>query len=129
MIIGRVIGEIYSTINHPILDHRKLLIVEKLSPTGRALDDYLVAIDTVDAGVGQTVLAIDEGNSARLVLRAPNAPTRSIVVGIIDAIEMMSEAAGPAGHDSDAARPEIARPAAHDSDAAMRNQRKAKGSS
>jgi len=91
MIIGRVIGEIYSTINHPILDHRKLLIVEKLTPQGSAQDDYLVAIDTVGAGVGQTVLVIDEGNSARQVLAAPNAPTRSIIVGIIDAIDVSGD--------------------------------------
>jgi len=95
MIVGRVIGEIYSTINHPIFDRRKLLVVEKLAPGGRAPDDYLVAIDAVDAGVGQTVLVIDEGNSARQVLSAPNAPTRSVIVGIIDAIDIPG-AADPA---------------------------------
>jgi len=97
MIVCRVIGEIYSTINHPILDRRKLLIVEKLAPGGRPPEDYLVAIDAVDAGVGQTVLVIDEGNSARQVLSAPNAPTRSVIVGIIDAVDLAEGPAQAAG--------------------------------
>ncbi|MFH1144147.1 MAG: EutN/CcmL family microcompartment protein [Candidatus Eisenbacteria bacterium] len=117
MIIGRVTGSLYSTINHPILDYRKLLVVEKLAPDGTPLDDYLVAIDTVDAGVGQIVLMIDEGNSARQVLAAPNAPTRSIIVGIIDAIDIPDadparrtpRAGGPAGTGLGPARPKAGR--------------------
>ncbi|MBD3235522.1 MAG: hypothetical protein GF330_02325 [Candidatus Eisenbacteria bacterium] len=87
MILGRVAGEIYSTINHPILDARKLLLVDRIAPDGRARGETVIAIDRVDAGVGETVLLIDEGNSARQIIAQPNAPVRTIVVGIIDAIE------------------------------------------
>jgi ethanolamine utilization protein EutN len=88
MLLGNVVGEITSTINHPIMENRKLLIVDKITPTGKPTGDYLIAIDTVEAGVGETVLLIDEGNSARQVLDAPNMPVRSVIVGIIDHIEL-----------------------------------------
>lgn len=90
MIIGKVIGEIYSTINHPFYDGKKMLVVEKTAPDGKPLGDYLIAVDTVDAGVGEPVLVIDEGNSARQVVDSPNAPVRSVIVGIIDEITQAS---------------------------------------
>jgi len=86
MIIGRVIGEIYSTINHPFYDGKKMLIVEKTDELGAPKDDYVIAVDVVGAGVGEPVLVNDEGNGARDVFQAPNAPIRSVVVGIIDEI-------------------------------------------
>ena len=86
MIIGTVTGEIYSTINHPFYDGKKLLIVEKITPDGQPAGDYVIAIDTVDAGVGDRVLVIDEGNSARQIISSTTAPLRSIIVGIIDEI-------------------------------------------
>jgi ethanolamine utilization protein EutN len=86
MIIGKVCGTIYSTINHPFYDKRKLMIVDKIAPPGIKIDDYLIAVDSVGAGVGETVLVIDEGNSARQVVNDPQAPIRSIIVGIIDDI-------------------------------------------
>lgn len=86
MILGRVTGEIHSTINHPFYDAKKLLIVEKTDETGRPTGDYVVAIDVVDAGVGEPVLVLDEGNGARQVFAADNAPVRSVVIGIIDEV-------------------------------------------
>lgn len=86
MILGRVTGEIHSTINHPFYDARKLLVVERTGPEGMPAGDYLIAVDSVGAGVGERVLVLDEGNGARQVLDAPDAPVRSVVVGIIDAI-------------------------------------------
>jgi microcompartment protein CcmK/EutM len=88
MILGKVIGNIYSTINHPFYDAKKLLVVSKTDPSGRATDDYLIAVDSVDAGIGETVLVIDEGNSARQVVSDTSAPIRSIIIGIVDDIEI-----------------------------------------
>lgn len=82
MILGRVSGEIYSTINHPFYDGKKLLVVEQLTSTG----GYLIAVDSVGAGVGQTVLVIDEGNSARQIVESSDAPIRSIIIGIVDEV-------------------------------------------
>jgi hypothetical protein len=46
----------------------------------------MIAVDSVGAGAGETVLLLDEGNSARQVLGAPGAPIRTVVVGIVDAV-------------------------------------------
>jgi microcompartment protein CcmK/EutM len=84
MKIGRIAGTVVSTINSPVFDGRRLLIVDLLGAEGEPAGGYVIAIDTVDAGAGETVLVLDEGNSARQVLEAPNAPVRAVVVGIVD---------------------------------------------
>lgn len=87
MILGRVVGSIVSTINHPFYDAKKLLVVEKTDAAGESLADYLIAVDTVDAGVGERVLVLDEGNGGRQIFASADAPVRSVVVGIIDGVE------------------------------------------
>lgn len=84
MILGRVIGEIHGTINHEFYASRRLLVIEKTSPSGEATGDYLIAVDSVGAGADENVLVLDEGNGARQVLDSPDGPVRSVVVGIVD---------------------------------------------
>jgi microcompartment protein CcmK/EutM len=84
MIIGRAIGAITSTINHPFYDAKKLIVVERTDAAGAPLADYLVAVDSVGAGAGERVLVLDEGNGARQVFASKDAPVRSVIVGIID---------------------------------------------
>jgi ethanolamine utilization protein EutN len=86
MILGRVKGEVVATIKHPAYVSRRMLLLDRVAPDGEELGGYLVAIDAVDAGVGQTVLVIDEGNSARQVVHDPQAPIRSVIIGIVDDI-------------------------------------------
>lgn len=86
MIIGTVTGEVYSTINHPFYDGKKMLVVEKATVDGTPSGDYLIAIDSVGAGVGQEVLVLDEGTGARQIVNSTTAPLRSIIVGIIDEV-------------------------------------------
>ena len=88
MILGRVIGEITSTINHPFYDGKKLLVVERTDPAGDPSGGYIIAVDVVHAGVGERVLVLDEGNGARQVFASDNAPVRSVVVGIIDHVDI-----------------------------------------
>lgn len=88
MIIGRVIGEIHATIQHPFYAGKKLMVVEKITPEGKPLDDYVVAVDSVGAGPGERVLIVDEGNSARQIVQSTTAPLRSIIVGIVDEITL-----------------------------------------
>ena len=87
MILGRVIGEIHGTIKHPFYEGRKLLVCEKTSATGVATGDYLIAVDSVGAGVGEPVLILDEGTGARQVLDSKDGPVRSVIVGIVDAVD------------------------------------------
>ena len=86
MILARVTGRITSTIHHPVVEGQKLLVVEKLGADGEPSGGYLIAMDSVGAGAGETVLVLDEGNGARQVLADPTAPVRSIVVGIVDSL-------------------------------------------
>ena len=86
MILGRVCGTIHSTINHQFYDHRRLLVVDRLTEAGEPTGDYLIAVDSVDAGAGETVLVIDEGNSARQIVGDSLAPIRSIIIGIVDQV-------------------------------------------
>lgn len=89
MITGKVTGEIFATVQHPFYAGRKMLIVEKTRPDGSLSGDYLIAVDhSVDAGVGDTVLVVDEGNSARQIVGSPTAPLRSVVAGIIDSVDI-----------------------------------------
>ena len=88
MFLGRVTGTVVSTIHHPFYDARRLLLVdrvdEKLQPDGR----YVIALDSVDAGAGELVLCIDEGNSARQVTADPHGPVRAVIVGVVDEVEV-----------------------------------------
>lgn len=90
MLLGVVAGEIHSTINHPFYDGRRMLIVDRVDERGARTGKYLIAIAAVDAGVGQRVLVIDEGNSARQVVDDAHAPVRSVIVGIVDEVTLDS---------------------------------------
>jgi microcompartment protein CcmK/EutM len=88
MILGTVRGDIVSTINHPFYNGKKMLIVEKEDFAGKP-GGYVIAIDGgVGAGVGERVLVIDEGNSARQVVKDKDAPLRSIIIGIVDRVDV-----------------------------------------
>ena len=84
MILARVTGRITSTIHHASMDGRRLLVLDKLDPSGAPTGGYLIAVDAVGAGAGETVLVLDEGNGARQILGGPDLPVRSVVVGIVD---------------------------------------------
>jgi len=84
MKIGRVAGEVVSTVNHAIFDGEKLLLCDLLDLAGEPAGGYVIAVDRAGAGRGETVLILDEGNGARQVLAAENAPVRAVVVGVVD---------------------------------------------
>lgn len=90
MILGKVCGTVVSTVEHPFYKGRKQLIVRNVNPDGSFIgQDYVVAIDLVGAGVGQMVIVSDEGNSARQLLEAAHtAPVRSVILGIVDDVQL-----------------------------------------
>ncbi len=88
MIVGTVAGTIHSTINHAFYDARRLLLVEREDASGQPTGAYLIAVDTVDAGVGERVLVLDEGTGARQVLQSIDGPVRSVIVGIVDEVHV-----------------------------------------
>ena len=88
MFLAQVTGEIVCTIQHRDYEHRRLLVVDRLDPAGNPTGAYLIAVATVEAGVGDRVLIVDEGNGARQILGNSNAPIRSVIVGIVDAVDL-----------------------------------------
>ena len=89
MYIGRVFGTVVATIKHPTFANRKLLLVERISPAGEPDQKYDIAVDVVQAGLGDRVLVLDEGNSARQIINMePSGAIRAVVVGVIDEIDV-----------------------------------------
>lgn len=88
MFLGRVKGTVVSTIQHPKLDGRRLLLVERLDLAGRPTGASVIALDSVEAGLGQTVLVVDEGNSSRQILGDKDAPVRTMIVGVVDEVSV-----------------------------------------
>ena len=87
MLLARIVGTVVATRKDPRLVSSKLLIVRPMDPRGKAEGNHLVAIDTVDAGVGETVLVVS-GSSARMASGLKDCPVDAAIVGIIDEIEI-----------------------------------------
>ncbi|MCL7451480.1 MAG: EutN/CcmL family microcompartment protein [Anaerolineae bacterium] len=89
MYIGRVSGTVVATIKNELFEGRKLLVVDKLNLEGKPTAKYDIAVDMVQAGVGDLVLVLDEGNSARQVVdREPLGAIRAVIVGIVDEVDL-----------------------------------------
>lgn len=87
MILAKVIGNVVSTIKANGYESKKILIVRPIDPQGKPLGKSFLAIDAVQAGVGDTVMVIEEGGSARTIINEPEAFTvKTIIVGIVDEI-------------------------------------------
>jgi ethanolamine utilization protein EutN len=89
MLIARVIGELVATQKHPSHEGRKLLLVQPLNLDGTDRGEAVVAVDAVDAGVGDKVLLATEGFSAMTSVGRPNSPIDMSVIGFIDHIELV----------------------------------------
>jgi len=87
MKIAKVVGTVVSTIKHPDYRGLKLLMVQPLDEKGKPSGDDFIAVDVVQAGVGDRVLVISEGNGARQIFNKKVLPIRSVIVGIIDHVE------------------------------------------
>jgi ethanolamine utilization protein EutN len=90
MMLGQVVGTVVSTVQHETYNATKQLVVRAILPDGTFdRERYVIAVDRVGAGVGERVLVLDEGNSARQLLELPrHGAVRSVIVGIVDAIEV-----------------------------------------
>ena len=85
MLKGIVVGNVVSTRKQDALVGSKFLEIEVIE-NGQKTGKYLIAVDSVGAGIGETVL-VTTGSSARLALRNTSAPTDAVVVGIVDYTE------------------------------------------
>lgn len=89
MILGKVVGNVVSTIKCPDYDGYKLLVVQPVDHAGVPNGKSLLAVDAVQAGIGDTVLVIDEGGSGRAILEASEKRTvRTVIAGIVDEVSI-----------------------------------------
>ena len=87
MILARVVGTVVASRKDPRLEGRKLLVLRHISAAGKLRDTYVIAVDTVGAGSGDKVIAV-QGSSARMASGCKDAPVDTAVVGIIDEIDL-----------------------------------------
>jgi microcompartment protein CcmK/EutM len=87
MILAKIVGTVVATRKDERLVSNKLMLARPVDPAGKLDGAYLVAVDTVDAGVGETVLIVS-GSSARMASGLKDCPVDAAIVGIIDTIEV-----------------------------------------
>lgn len=87
MKIATVIGNLVATAHHPDYDGHKIMLVRPETPSGESMGTAFVAVDLVQAGPGDRVLVLTEGNGIRQLLGPKTGPIRSAIVGIIDSVD------------------------------------------
>ena len=87
MLLAKIVGTVVATRKDERLVSTKLLIARPIDPTGKPEGNYLVAVDTVNAGYGETVLIVS-GSSARMAAGLKDCPVDAAIVGVVDAIEI-----------------------------------------
>jgi microcompartment protein CcmK/EutM len=90
MLIARVIGTTVSTVKDEKLTGRKLLVLRQTDEHGTQVGKPYVAVDTVDAGVGELVLTC-AGSSARQTSQTKDCPVDAVIMGVIDTLEVDGE--------------------------------------
>ncbi len=93
MFLAEVIGTVVSPVQIPILDGEKLLLLRPVTPRGERTGKTRVGIDRAQAGVGDRVLVLDEGNGARQILGDPDGAVKTVVVGVVDYLELAEDTA------------------------------------
>lgn len=92
MIIAKVIGNVVATQKHETHFGKKALLIQPLTLQGEPMGDPVVAFDSVDAGIGDRVLAVQEGFSAMTSVGHVESPIDASVIGVIDAVEIEDDA-------------------------------------
>lgn len=87
MILARIVGTVVATRKDERLVSSKLMLVRPVDPAGKLEGSHLVAVDTVDAGLGETVLIVS-GSSARMAFGMKDRPVDAVIVGIVDTVSL-----------------------------------------
>jgi len=89
MVLGKVVGTLVTTISHSDYKHHRLLVVQPLT-LDEEVDgnEAFVALDNSQAGIGDTVLVLNEGSGARQVLNNKGACVISVIIGIVDSVHI-----------------------------------------
>ncbi len=96
MKIAEVVGTVVATAKHPDFDAKKLMICQPLDTAGAKAGPTILAVDTVQSGIGDRVLLMREGNSVRQIFGKKKMCIRSAIVGVIDSVDVGGAAGDPA---------------------------------
>ena len=88
MKLCRVTGNVVATVKHPTYHGHKVMIVQPIDGAGRDAGERFVAVDLVQAGPGDRVLVMQEGNGVRQILKQDKLPIRSVIIGIVDEVDL-----------------------------------------
>lgn len=88
MTIGRVLDHVVATQKNAKLEGVKLLLVQPLDLAGGDRGAAILAIDSVDAGVGDRVLVVQDGKAAQQALGRGVAAVDAAIVGVVDAVTL-----------------------------------------
>ena len=89
MLIARVVGNVVATQKNAKLEGTKLLLVQPLDLQGADRGTAVLAIDSVDAGVGDRVLLVQDGKAAQTALGRGIAAVDAAVVGVVDSLSLV----------------------------------------
>jgi ethanolamine utilization protein EutN len=89
VIIARVVGNLVATQKQEAHEGKKILLIQPLDLEGQPMGDVVVALDAVDAGIGDRVLAVQEGFSAMTSVGHVESPIDAAVIGVIDFVEFV----------------------------------------
>lgn len=88
MLLCKVVGTIVATQKNQNLKDKKILTVQPINLESKPIGKDLLAIDTVDAGIGDTVLVVQEGQAAAQLLKSKEVPVHSVVVAVVDGLDV-----------------------------------------
>lgn len=91
MTLARVVGTVVSTLKIEALKGLKLMIVHPINPDGKLIGKQIVAVDSLQSGIGDDVLIIDEGGSAGIILDVSSQQIRTVIAAIVDRVDMVKE--------------------------------------
>lgn len=89
MLLCKVTGTIVATQKNDKLHDKKILSVQPIALDGAALGKDLLALDSVDAGVGDTVLVVQEGQAAAQIFKSKEIPVHSVIVAVVDGLDVV----------------------------------------
>ncbi len=101
MFLAQVVGTVVAPVQHAALAGERLLLLRVLRPDGKPAGKTRIALDRASAGPGDRVLVVDEGNSGRQLLGRADAPVKTVIVGVVDFVELDGAEVYAAGREQD----------------------------
>ena len=92
MILAKVVGNVVATKKNRRYESARMMLCQQISPEGEEMSQTLLALDSVDSGVGDTVLIVQEGwGASTAATKEAGAAIDSAIVGVVDRIDLLAE--------------------------------------